>query len=337
MIISFRFILSGINKGMAHSIITNNGWEVIDPNDMATGLPSKAINDNFISLAAITDNSGHVTATGASTVTDTESSNNVVFCKNNNEGITVYGSAGDDTMHRFCFDGSAYVNGVQIDSNGFISDGSNPSIDTNARQLLAGDGVMIDWNNPPPGNSNAGLSFTSGSRVMIGQYYAICDVNAADSIDTNSRYLYDANTSTVVLDWSGNDGSTSIGMGWYPSGGNMWFGNPIIQANDTRQVSIDTNNRLLCDNGGYTTIDWQNQQLKYSNGMDIAIDWSDTPNSAAYISFDNNIVCLWGAFKILNDYTAGGYTPAEGMIGWDFTNHKLMVYNGSAWQTVSAT
>ena len=35
---------------MSHTIISGNGWSIVDPDDMSTGLPSREVNDNFMAL-----------------------------------------------------------------------------------------------------------------------------------------------------------------------------------------------------------------------------------------------------------------------------------------------
>ena len=69
---------------MSHSIVQNNGWGVISPDDMAAGTPARAINDNFIALAKILQSDSTSLSMGspslclAAGITDTDPYGNLI-------------------------------------------------------------------------------------------------------------------------------------------------------------------------------------------------------------------------------------------------------------------
>lgn len=182
---------------------------------------------------------------------------------------------GGPAMRSFLINASSLVLGPTTP----ISDNSNvKSIDTNARLLYASDGttLVIDWTNIY--NPLAALSFTADQAVFASTIKSSGD--PYPSIDTNARYLID-NTGVVSTDWLNRvlyaaDGNTKLVDFTNTTNtfaalsfdiGSAVFNAPIQATDNTK--SVDTNSRLLYDSGGSTVI----------------IDYSDTFNAGAALSF----------------------------------------------------
>lgn len=188
------------------------------------------------------------------------------------QAMNLSADAGGTDMLRINTDG-----GVQF-SQPIQDTSASASIDTNNRIAYAPDGTtkIIDWTNIY--NPLAALSFTADQAVFASTIKSSGD--PYPSIDTNARYLID-NTGVVSTDWLNRvlyaaDGNTKLVDFTNTTNtfaalsfdiGSAVFNAPIQATDNTK--SVDTNSRLLYDSGGSTVI----------------IDYSDTFNAGAALSF----------------------------------------------------
>lgn len=89
---------------------------------------------------------------------------------------------------------------------------------------------------------------------------------------------------------------------------------------------------LYLNSFGFPSIDWGNRQLMDMMGV-MAIEYG-TPTTARAMYNQGGVKVLdFADGLLLTDYTTIT-SPAEGMIGFDFTNHVVKFYNGAAWAAI---
>lgn len=133
------------------------------------------------------------------------------------------------------------------------------SIDPNSRILYAGGNPIIDWSGAF--NSSSQLSFSSGINAVFGN--AIVDGSLYASLDTNNRYLYDGDGSTIVAKWGLDSGYIRFPQGIAEDGGS--YG-----------VSVNPNNRTLVASDGTTMVDWYNSNIFNLVSTNLQINTSYT-------------------------------------------------------------
>ena len=135
---------------MSHSIVQNNGWNVIDPDDMAAGTPARAINDNFIALAKILQSDSTSLSMGspslclAAGITDTDPYGNLInvigFLIGSSPGLysITYGNYG--YIYTLTWDGSStwLLQGGSSGTNLATSPGTSSTDPTGTYTVLEG-------------------------------------------------------------------------------------------------------------------------------------------------------------------------------------------------------
>jgi hypothetical protein len=179
--------------------------------------------------------------------------------------------------------------------------------DNNTGNISAGD--MRDFVNSAVLPQD--LFDTNGSLILG---YGIRDTSHDSlSVDTNNRLLIDSSGNLPLIDWT-NTPNTIASISFYEQ--SPIFNEQILDNSNNNWVSIDTNARQLIDSSGNLPL----------------IDWTNTPNTSASISFyeqspifneqildnsNNNWVSIDTNARLLHAYS--GEPEETQPLGWSGT------------------
>jgi len=189
-----------------------------------------------------------------------------------------------------------------------------------------------------------------GNLKINGSTYDSSDVQ---SIDTNNRWLY-ASDETTVLDWSS---SSYIQLGApIDVNGRLLMTNAGSQAVDIDNASLlDSNGvyaiswgaRAAQDSSQNYAIDWGERKLYYTNGTTVAIDWDDQAllgdgngnwgldwhNRYLYASDGTTVILNWSTAGTAdfgdNDITTTGTISAADVVASGYVYFGDKTTNGS--------
>jgi hypothetical protein len=209
------------------------------------------------------------------------------------------------------------------------------------------------------GNGNVFLGTYSGysnvggfSNIFLGPYAGYNNISGTNNLYFGSQAGQNnttGNGNTYVgslSGWNGTAGSDNTLIGYYAASNRLTGeSNVIIGSQSGRYASAGSYNVLIGTATGQSNTGNGNIFIGYQAGIDETIgnrlyienSSNNSSNALIYGEFDNDIIKLNATVNIrdvlkLQPRASAPPTAAEGDIYYDSTTHKLMVYNGTAWQ-----
>lgn len=224
------------------------------------------------------------------------------------------------------FLGFSFDNPIALDAGISIPASGRYTLGTNSYQYHGGTGgYSLNWK---LGNYSAGSYYQSAEMLITSQISNTYDYSTPYSTDPVLYIFSDEMTTTHYLMFKHNktDGVIKCGSGTIDLQSSLKMGSTYVISDGT-YTSIDPYNRTLNDTGGNTAFTWSTYTAPQFNGLTTA-GFMKT-DSSGVVSIDTTSY-MNASQPHLPDYT-GISTPAEGDIGYDYTNHYPVFYDGSNW------